>query len=174
MPNTIVGLKYKLQVKKINTEGQLLNEFSSLRENYEKFKNSFKITADNKKIADFKSFLEVAVRDNNIAREGEPKVILEGSGDIGGITVKEASVEYDLSEISELVRYWNQYRDGSCHSCHNHRYVFDGMDSENSCSKFGRDGMKWKDCKEYDPVLKNANGTAARPLAELIAEASKN
>jgi len=170
MANTIIGIKYNLQAKKINTEDQLLNEFSSLKENYEKFKKSFKITDGDKEIADFKSFLEIAVSD---MRNEEPKVILEGSGDIGGIIVKDASVEYNLVEIAKATRYWDQYRDGSCHSCHNHRYEFEGMDSVNACVKIDRDKMIWKDCKEYDPVLKNSEGKAARPLAELVKEASK-
>ena len=172
MPNTIVGLKYDLIAKKIETEKQLLDEFSSLKENYEKFKKSFKITCDNKEVADFKSFLEIALRDDFIDQEGEPKVLLVGSGDIGGLVVKNASVEYDLSEIAEATRFWDQYRDGSCHSCNNHRYGFEGGDSVNLCSKVDHDKMK-SNCPEYNAGIKNSEGKAARPLAELIQEASK-
>ncbi|MBI5148999.1 hypothetical protein HZA33_04940 [Candidatus Pacearchaeota archaeon] len=178
MTNLIVGLKYQPKYGKIETEEQLLEIFSDLKENYSKFKQNFSITSDGKSV-NLKEFLKIAV-DDPIANAGKfSRVVLSGSGDIGGIVVKDASLEYDLSSVSSLTKYWNIYQDKSCFSCTNQYTVLISQDeSEARCKKIN-DGRspgqvnRNHDCANYSAYLKNSEGKPARQLDALIEEALK-
>ncbi len=169
MANTLVGLRYnvvceELEEGRLKTEEQLFDIFNDLKENHEKFKQNFQILDSSRKpILNFKQFLETAV-------EEDSKVILKGSGDIEGLSVKEASLEYDLSQVGEFIKYWDMFRDGSCHSCLNHAYEQIGGDMENSCIKRGRENMIWKEyaCPDHMAKSQNSQGQPARSLQELM------
>ena len=117
-----------------------------------------------KKVGGIKEFLEIATSEEAI-------VVLKGSGDIGGFVVTDASLEYDLSIVGNLTKYWDQRRNGSCHSCYNHYYDLSTGDSEHACKKLPRNDWSGN-CPKYDAYKKNVGGKPARKLAELIEEAS--
>jgi len=167
MPNFITGLKYQPPYEKIETEEKLIATFSDLKNNYDKLTSQFKITAhDGKAINTFKQFLDTAIQEKQ-------KVILTGSGDIGGLVVKNASLEYDLSKVGEDTVYWNILRETHCHNCLNHYYKpTTGDEMAHACSV--RTNMDWSgNCKEHNPYLKNSEGKPVRKLSELIDEATK-
>lgn len=91
----------------------------------------------------------------------EALVILTGTGRIDGLTVKEGSIEYDLSDVVELTSSWNLYRDGSCNSCNNY--------SSHGCSIYHDPGNI---CPDYDAHIKDPEGKTARSLEELIEDVS--
>ena len=116
MPSLITGLKYLVNAKReeFSEEEHLLSVFADLRMQFDFIKRQFKITNYNgEEISDFSQFLNVAVSNNS-------RTILNGSGNIFGMEVRDASLEYDLSSVEKLTRYWDQSRDGGCHSCRNH------------------------------------------------------
>ena len=165
MPNLITGLKYQPINQKAETEQQLLEVFVDLREQYSKFSQSFRISKPTgEPIEDFEHFLQHSIQEGS-------SVVLNGSGDVGGIVVQNASLEYDLSPVCNLTKYWDISRDGSCHSCCNHDYEQIGMEMENSCVLLGRENMVWHDCSKYDPKRRNSEGKVARKLQEIISEA---
>ena len=174
MVNTIVGLRYniiceELEEGRLQTEEQLFSIFNDLKENYEKFKQNFQILNRSRKpISNFKQFLEIVVKEGS-------KVILKGSGDIEGLSVKEASLEYDLSQVGKFVKYWDMFRDGSCHGCLNHGYEQIGMEMENSCIKRGREKMIWEKyaCPDHRAKSQNSQGQPARSLQKMIESAAK-
>ncbi len=168
MPNVLSGLKYyRPKYGAVKTEQQLMEIFGDLREIYSRFNSIFQISTGNGEIIqDFKHFLKIAVSENSL-------VILKGSGDIGGLTVKDASLEYDLSTIHNLTRYWNIYRDGSCHSCHKIGQEFVTQDETESYCTIGVNPMQWNNCPKYDSFLKDSEGRTARRLEALIIEATK-
>ena len=166
MPNLITGLKYHIPKEKLETEEQLLAIFSDLREIYKKFTGNFEITRkDGMPVASFLNFLEIAIN------EKSPSVILTGSGDIGGLSVENASLEYDLSDVFDKTRFWDIYRDGSCFSCHNSYSVSIAQDEVEGRCKV-KEHMYSKNCSEYKPKRTNSEGKAARRLEKLIIEAS--
>jgi len=163
MPNLIVGLKYQPPHEKVETEQQITDVFSDLKKHYHGFNSQFRITTPNGEvIKNFKQFLNIAVGKKT-------SVVLTGSGDIGGLVVKDASLEYDLSSVSAILRCWDQYRNGSCHGCLNQVRVVD-TESYRECKKgkYGRNN-----CPEYDALRKNSEGRPAKKLVELIEESSK-
>tara|TARA_Y100000034_G_scaffold99058_1_gene121552 strand:- start:417 stop:917 length:501 start_codon:yes stop_codon:yes gene_type:complete len=165
MPNLITGLRYQPNIQKAETEQQLLEVFADLGVQYLKFNQSFKIsTLEGEPIEDFEHFLQHSTQEGS-------SVVLNGSGDVGGLVVRDASLVYDLSPVGNLTMYWDSSRDGSCHSCRNHRYEEIGMEMENSCNLLGRENMVWQDCSKYDPRRRNSEGKAARKLKEIISEA---
>ncbi len=163
MPNNIIGLEYQLPYTKIETEEQLKEIFSELKEIYTKFNSNFSInTAQGNPIENFNQFLNIAV-------QNKKSIILTGSGDIGGFVVKNASISYNLSQIGEITKYWDQYIDGSCHECKNHYYQQDGGDMNHACVL--KTKLDWsKNCLQYDSKLKNSEGKTARKLNELLEE----
>jgi hypothetical protein len=166
MPNLIIGLKYQPPHEKVETEQQLAEVFSDMKKCYDRFSSQFRITNPNGEVIDnFKKFL-------NIAIEEKSSVVLTGNGDIGGLVVKDASLEYDLSLVSALTRNWDQYRDGSCLSCHNHYYDNSSGDAEHACTKFKENDWSRK-CPGYDAYRRNSNKKPAKKLAELIEKATK-
>jgi len=163
MGNLIVGLRYQPPLEKVETEEQLLDTFYDLRKNYERLWQFEILDRSSNPIKDFRHFLEVAIKDK--------LTILRGSGDIGGLEVHDANVEYDLSSIEKLTRYWDIHRDGSCHNCHNLGREYDLGDFKWCCA-IGINPMIWHDCPKYDSLLKNREGKLARQLVELIEEAT--
>lgn len=162
----ITGLKYLPAHQELQTEQQLLDVFEDLREQHSRLNHSFSmVTPTGEPIQNFEQFLKYAIKEDSA-------IILEGSGNIGGIVVQEASLEYDLSPMGELVRYWDIRRDGSCHSCHQigREQIFHD-ESRYYCTE-GVDPMKWKGCDKYDARIKNAEGGPARKLSELVEEAT--
>ncbi len=166
MPNLLVGLKYQPTNPKAETEQQLLQVFADLRKQYQQFNQIFIISASTgSPVKDFEHFLRLAVQEDQ-------SVVLKGSGYIGGLNVQNALLEYDLSSVGALTEYWDVYRDGSCHSCHNHYYQYVGMESEHACSVMNP--MDWSSkCPKHDAFRKNSEGKPARKLDELILEATK-
>lgn len=166
MPNLLIGLKYSFSNPKAETEQQLLQVFADLRKQYQRFSQNFSIsTIRGLQIENFENFLRLAV-------QKKQSVVLKGSGDIGGLNVKDASVEYDLSFIGDLTEYWDIYRDGSCHSCHNHYYQQFEMETEHACNVMPC--MDWSgNCPKHDSYRKNSEGKPSRKLDELITEAAK-
>ena len=165
MPNLITGLKYQSPNPTVETEQELLQVFTDLKEQYTRFNKTFKIfTQTGEPLTDFEHFLKLAVQEKQA-------VVLTGSGDIGGLVVQNASLEYDLSPVGDLTKFWDIYQNGSCHSCRNHTYEQIGMEMENSCIVFGREKMNWHDCQRYDAKRKNSEGKAARKLNLLVLEA---
>lgn len=163
MPNLISGLKYQPTIQKAETEEQLLEVFSDLREQYSKFDQNFRIfTPTGEPVKDFKHFIRLAVQENQ-------SVVLTGRENIGRLDVKNASLEYDLSRVGDLTRYWDLKRGGSCYSCHNHYYADSSGDAKHACGVM--DSMDWSGkCPEYMPYINNFEGKAARVLDELISE----
>ncbi len=169
MPNLITGLKYQAPYQKVETEEQLMEVFSDLKKHFETFTSNFKFTSPDKKaVESFRQFLEIAT-----AIDGKPTVVLTGSGNIGGLVVNDASLEYDLSSVSALTKYWDTYRDGTCHSCHKIGREFLSQDESRWYCAIDIKPMKWHDCPSYDAHRKNSQGKAARTLAILVAEATK-
>jgi hypothetical protein len=165
MPNLITGLKYQPTHQKAETEQQLLEVFADLREQYSKFSQSFRIsTPTGEPIGDFEHFLQHSIQEGS-------SVVLNGSGDVGGLVVQNASLEYDLSPVGELTRYWDIHRDGSCHSCHKIGREILSQDEGRWYCTIGVGPMKWHDCPKYDPIARNSEGKAARKLQEIISEA---
>lgn len=166
MPSLIIGLKYQPTRQKVETEQELLGVFIDLKEQYSKFSQSFNIsTPTGNPIKDFKHFLQHAIQEGS-------SVVLNGSGDIGGFVVQNASLEYDLSPVEKLTRYWDIYRDGSCNSCHEIRRETVCQDEGRWYCMIGVEPMKWNNCSQYNPKIKNFVGKAARKLQEIILEAS--
>ncbi len=174
MSNRIVGLKYIPPVK-VKTEEELLQTFADLRENYTKLSQNFSMTyLDGKKVENFKQFLRIATMDT-VTGHLSPTVVLNGSGDIGGLVVKDASLEYNLSLVSAAVQYWDIYRDGYCNSCRNRvdimrAYGDDGRDFRCGVGESTNTG----ECPQYKAYRQNAQGKTARTLKELFAEATKD
>ena len=164
MPNVITGLKYYSPYQKLETEAQLLEVFADLKEQYQKFKQTFEIYAS-RPVKNFKHFLKIAIKENQ-------GVVLKGSGDIGGLVVHNASVDYDLSAVGTLVKYWDSSRDGSCMGCTNERREIVAQDQSNWYCAEGVKRIDGKNCRKYDSLIKNSKGKAARKLDELIAEAA--
>lgn len=165
MPNLITGLKYYPLYKKLETEEQLLEVFADLRGQYQKFKQTFEIY-DGRPIKNFKHFLKLAVKENK-------SVILKGSGDIGGLVVHNASLDYDLSAVGALTKDWDTSRDGSCFSCHDIRRNMIAQDASEWYCSGGINPMKEDNCAKYDALIKNSKGKTARKLDALIALATK-
>ena len=163
MANLITGLKYQPLHQEIKTEQELLQVFADLKKEYSKLNQSFEMhTPRGESIESFEHFLQHSVQE-------ESSLVLNGSGDIGGIVVQDAFLEYDLSSLGDLTKFWDIYRDGSCHSCLNQVRV-KSMDPHWACNegKYGR-----KNCPDQDSYIKNSEGKPARELAELIQEASE-
>lgn len=171
MPNLIMGLKYHHPLEEANTEAELLEIFADLRKNYEKLSSQFRITKNNGELLkNFGRLLSLAV-------EKPINVLVSGSGDIGGLVIKDSPLEYDLSEIFEFSKYWNIGTGNNCSSCLNVTSRFVGMDTESYCiSKNAslRDIKELNDkdyiCPNHDAKKKNAQG---KPT-ELIEEACVN
>jgi len=181
MPNSIVGLRYE-PINNAESEEELLAVFADLKQNFEKFGSQFRITCpvvSSDEELDLKTFLEVA--SNNRHGGG---VFLIGSGDVGGLEVKDACVRYDLSRVADLTRFWDQYRDGSILACIRHAYKsICQSESVHACSLDSKTttdyipGDKEKDCPcgDYTPKRPKKAGSKepARKLEVLIAEASQ-
>lgn len=167
MSYRIIGLRYVPPVQKVETEEQLLQVFADLKETCFKLCQTFKMTCLNgDKISDFEQFLKIAIGQPNTLSS---TVILNGSGDVGGLVVKDTSVEYNLSLVSAAVQYWDQYRDSSCTSCNNHYWDQVRGEMEHACAANKK--MWAQGCPNYDAYRKNAKGGPARKLDELIKEA---
>ena len=176
MPNLLTGLKYQAPYEEVETEQELLEVFADLKEQYSRLSSNFKIfTARGRQIRSFRDFLRYATRDDNKKYrdndEGE-LVILRGSGDISGLVVKNASLEYDLSQVEELTRLWDDYRDNTCNSCQNLGKApeEDAFCNDRTISK-PRELRFSSAC--YRPLRKNSEGKAARKLDELVEEAAR-
>ena len=152
MPTISLGLKYRPVFQKIETEQQLLRVFADLRGHYQRFNQTFKLfTSVGEPVKSCQDFLKIAVQE-------EQYVVLVGSGNIFGTIVENADFELDLSRVSQLTKYWDISRDGSCHSCL--KQVRDHTNSSWECAtkrSYGR-----KNCPDYDAHLKNHEGKAAR------------
>jgi hypothetical protein len=172
MPNLITVLKYQPPYQKVETEQQLLEVFRELKESYFKFNQGFRIFMLNSSpVKDLEHFLRLAVRGQS--------VVLTGSGDIGGLAIQSASLEYNLSPVGALTRAWDVYRDGSCIGCSHSFYRNVGGDAELACKVMD---PLWRqslpvdvcdECPEYKALAKNSEGKPARKLNELILEAVK-
>ena len=168
MPNLITGLRYSSPINHVDTEEQLLEVFEDLKKEYQKLFQHFTIsTPNNEIITSFKQLLKYATNTTYLDKKKE--VILNGSGDIGGgIIVNTASVEYDLLDIGQITRYWDQRREGTCMSCT--KRVRDNIEQEWDCGIGVRYGTK--NCSKYTPFVTNSKGERASALEELIEEAS--
>jgi len=165
MPNLITGLRYKPTYQKAETEQELLEVFADLREQYSNFSQSFRIsTPTGEPIEDFERFLQHSIQEGSF-------VVLSGSGDVGGLVIQNASLEYDLSSVGKLTRYWDIHRGGSCHSCHKIGRETHSQNEGKWYCTLGVEPMKWNDCSKYDPLVRNSEGKAARKLHEIISEA---
>ncbi len=165
MPNLITGLKYQPNHEKVRTEQELLEVFGDLKKEYSKLNQSFEIsTPTGESIKDFKQFLQYSIQKGS-------SVLLNGSGDVGGFVVKDASLEYDLSSVENLTKEWNDDREGSCFGCHKIGRKFVSQDEGEWYCALGIERISWLDCSKYDPIVKNSEGKAARKLQEIIYEA---
>ena len=167
MVNLITGLKYHTSIEKLETEEQLFSLLEEIKEDYQGLRDNFLITSlSGKPVKSFYDFMLKVFCEN-------PKIILKGSGNVGGLEVKNASLEYDLSKITDLCQYWDIFRDGSCHSCDaQYQAGRDTVDNGYACGK-GISPMVWNGCKKYDARIKNSEGKTARPLMEILKEAAK-
>jgi len=165
MPNLLTGLKYQAPLSEANTEAELLEVFSDLRKTYDRLSSIFRITDHSgTPYNNFRELLEVS------AGEDPVSILVNGSGDVGGLVIKDASLEYDLSAISVVTKLWDNCRDGDCHSCKEEVRVV-GMDCYWECNT-GK-GYGRKDCPDHKAIKQNSEGKPARKLIELVAEASK-
>jgi len=165
MPNLLTGLKYQAPLSEANTEAELLEIFADLRKFYNQLSSTFRITDHSgTPYNNFREVLEASVGKDSVS------ILVTGSGDVGGLVIKDTSLEYDLSAISAVTRFWDINRDGSCHACKEQVRVI-GMDSYWECNtgkEYGR-----KDCLDHKAIKQNSEGKPARKLKELIEEASK-
>ena len=166
MSNILTGLKYTFPYSEIDTEEKLLDVFSGLRESFVEFSsNGFRTFKGDEEITDFRRLLEIAISESS-------NILVKGSGQIMGLSLNDATLEYDLSEISDSVRYWDISRDGDCHSCHSQYRVPTAQDDGYWACKL-HNPLIWSGCPDYDAYKKNSEGKPARILAELIEEASE-
>ncbi len=165
MPNLITGLKYQPNHEKVRTEQELLEVFGDLKKEYSELSRSFEIsTPAGESIEDFKQFLRYSIQEGS-------SVLLNGNGDVGGFVLKNASLEYDLSSVKNLTKYWDNNLDDSCLGCHNlGRESFARDENEWYCASDIKP-MDWSDCSKYEPKVKNSEGGVARKLQEIISEA---
>tara|TARA_Y100000031_G_C8070297_1_gene314809 strand:+ start:98 stop:616 length:519 start_codon:yes stop_codon:yes gene_type:complete len=155
MPTLIVKLQYAPPVSEIKTEEQLERVFTDLNEAYLELAEH-QITRRGNPVTNFGDFLRIAV-------QPQRSVVVYGDGNICGLIVEDGYVEYDLSRLGELVRFWDQRIDGSCHSCTN--FQQNPMWGK-SC---GVEEELWKDeCPGYNAKIQNSQGGAALPLAGLV------
>jgi len=165
MPNAI-KLKYQPSLQEIKTEEQLLAVFSELKTIFEGFKNFEVTNGSNTPVTILYRFLEIAI-------SKKPTVTLKGSGNLGGLEIKNGRIEYDLSDLANLTEYWDINRDDSwCGiSCeHFYREYYTENESNPKCKKNHEVGHP-KSCADYSPFIHNAQGKPARSLSELISAA---
>ncbi|UCG95245.1 MAG: hypothetical protein JSV92_04345, partial [archaeon] len=78
-------------------------------------------------VEDFYHFLQISVGK-------KPSVMINNyTGDLKGMTLKNVTFEYNLSSMRKLTEDWDDRRDGSCHSCHNHKHVQKEDEVRHSC-----------------------------------------
>lgn len=172
MSTSIVGLKFNAP-EKVKTEEQLIDVFNDLREQYKVIDPGFSLTHLGKDIQNFSDFLGAAM-------DGRPIVDVKGSGIIGGLEVKNGCLKYDLSSVRNLTMYWDQRRDGSCHTCHKIRQTHISSDLKYYCYVKGINEKKLLDpsyeppmdwsgqCRSYAPRITNSKGKVARKLLDII------
>ena len=92
--------------------------------------------------------------------EKDPRLYLESDFSGQRITI-------DYQAFQEQVRYWNQFRDGSCSSCnHRGRDVIEMDHTEYFCRT--EQNKNKKPCPGYSAQRQNAQGQPARKFEEII------
>lgn len=168
MVNVLTGLAYKSKYKKLENEDQLLEIFSELKQYYAELGNGFRILDDSHE--EFESFTDFL----QYVTSKESTVILQGSGTIYGLKFDDASLTYDLSQIEDLTRYWDQESRGDCHSCNNlGRNYISQNEGEWYCT-MGVSPMIQSGCPKLDSKIKNSQGGPARSLDELMKVADES
>jgi len=173
MLTTIVGLEYNPSYKKVETEEQLLEVLKELFSTLKDFEKGFKIKdLKGREIENAKSFLENILDEKGILKENR-KILLEGSGNIGGLKINGGLVSYDLSKFYNLIGNWDQDRGGTCYGCEDIRkYSWFQDETSLVCDlKTPEEGLPDPPtCEKYKSRVKNKKGKTPRPLAKLIEE----
>ena len=177
MPTQVIGLEYISPHEKIETEEELTAVLKDMNKIFTDFQKGFIIKDnENEEITSFKDFIEYAV--NKPLGLKSPLITLEGSGNIGGIEIKNGLIQYNLNK-ARIMNQWNKNRSGACYGCKNIRRYFVAHDEtqlfckydkiENSYVRNPFSIRKNKDsCSEYDPKAKNSEGKPAKTIEEII------
>ncbi len=165
----VCGLRYESGIEELETEEQLFSIFTELKENYNKFRENFEISDCNgDPIDNFSDFLVQAIN------EEAGMVFLKGSGEIAGLSVKNATLEYNLGDVVTLTEYWDIHRARDCYACHNKESYWVDEDTKESECKKDHEPMNSQKCgDDFDSHIKNSKGKAARTLQEMVEAAVK-
>ena len=168
MGKFVVPIKYSVEIGELESEEQLLELFNELRREYERFRESFEILDVNEKpITTFRQFLL------NSVNQKSPSIILKGSGNVVGLSVKDSIIKFNLSELAELVRYWDILVPVRCSNCRNEGINYIDQDwTEPYCTR-NHKLENPQSCGDYDPIIKGSGGGGARTLDVLIELVSK-
>lgn len=135
---------------------------------YTEIKANFRVRdSGGKLIESFSRFLKAAISNDAI-------VFLEGSGEFAGLSFRNAELEYNLRNVSELTKYWDIHTGRKCGNCeHGDYYYINQYTREGRCER-GYGPMNPNKCREdFSPKFKCSGGKAPRNLEKLIQAESK-